>query len=71
MEHTCCLDSIHTCFIHLQYLYSICPFCTSHQHSLPTIIIIVLMLLFHRFGYNHKVYYWVSEGPRLLIILVS
>jgi hypothetical protein len=23
------------------------------------------------FGYNHKVYYWVSEGPRLLIILVA
>ena len=26
--------------------------------------------ILHRFGYNHKVYYWVSEGPRLVIILV-
>ena len=22
------------------------------------------------FGYNHKIYYWVSEGPRLVIIVV-
>ena len=22
------------------------------------------------FGYNHKLFYWVSEGPRLVIILV-
>ena len=23
------------------------------------------------FGYNHKAFYWISEGPRLVIILVQ
>ena len=48
-----------------------------HQHGTQVTIYLLLKCsyMYHIFrcwfGYNHKSYYWISEGPRLVIIIVS